>query len=490
MKRFRVVAALLVMVLVVPAPIPASAWQENEDQGEIEQGREADRQIQALYGFYEDKELSAYVTGIGNRLAALSERPDLPWSFRVLDSPVLNAFALPGGFVYVTRGLVAYAGSESELAGVIGHEIGHVTGRHSGGRRTGAILATIGIIAGAVIAETLESNLARGILDLAPQVVATLLLTKYSRGQELDADRRGIRYATQAGYNPYGIGGFFATLQDLEEHYDRKKLPGWISTHPQIDDRIERSFRTASEVLAELGVRDDQLLVGRRALLERIDGIVFGENPREGYMDGDDFLHPDLAFRIAFPEDWEVENGRAAVVATEPRDRAHMRLELVAPPKGQDAYDYARNYTRQLRAEVVDSERIDINGLDAVEIGFTFDADGSEYAVLGNWISYDGRLYQLLGVTEPSRWRSYATRMQRSMYSFRELNDEDALATEPARVVIVELTQTMTLAGVVEANPEISVEPEIIAILNHMSFDDLIVEGDAVKLVFGGPGTP
>lgn len=484
MKRFRVVAVFVVLLLVLPAA--ASSWQENEDQGEIEQGREADKQVEALYGFYEDEELAGYVADIGNSMAALSERPNLPWTFRVLDSPVINAFALPGGFVYVTRGLAAYAGSEAELAGVIGHEIGHVTGRHSRGRRWGSILATIGILAGAVLSDTV-----RDLVDLGvPQLVTTLVLTKYSRGQERDADRRGIRYAAQAGYNPYAIGGFFQTLQSLEEHYDRKKLPGWISTHPQIDDRIERSNRTAREALAEFGLSNDQLLVGRRALLEQVDGVVFGENPREGYMDGDDFLHPDLRFRLAFPTDWSVENGRSAIIVSEPADLAYMKLELVSPKKGQEPYDYVSNYMRELGAEVVDRKRIEINGLEAVQVDFTLDGDGTEYAVLGNWISFDGRLYQLLGVTTPRRWRTYATRMQRSMYSFRELQDESVLETEPARVAVIELSQTMTLAGALEAHPEVSVPAEIVAILNHMSMDDLIVAGDAVKLVFGGPGRP
>ncbi len=481
MKRFRVVAAFAVLLLVLPAA--ASSWQESEDQGEIEQGREADRQIEALYGFYEDEELASYVADIGNSMAALSERPNLPWTFRVLDSPVINAFAVPGGFVYVTRGLVAYAGSEAELAGVIGHEIGHVTGRHSRGRRWGSILATLGILAGAVLSDTV-----RDLVDLGvPQLISTLVLTKYSRGQELDADGRGIRYAAQAGYNPYAIGGFFQTLQSLEEHSDRKKLPGWISTHPQVDDRIERSNRTAGEALTEFGLRDDQLLVGRRALLERVDGVVFGENPREGYMDGDDFLHPDLRFRLAFPTDWSVANGRSAIIVSEPANLAYMKLELVSPKKGQEPYDYVRTYMRELGAEVIDSERIESNGLEAVEVGFTLDVNGTEYAVLGNWISFDGRLYQLLGVTTPRRWRTYGTRMRRSMHSFRELEDESVLETEPARVAVIELSQTVTLAGVLEAHPEISVPLEIVAILNHLSMDDLIIAGDAVKLVLGGP---
>ena len=164
--RFSLLAAasiLLLFTFLALSPAPAASWQNDDDRGEIEQGREADQQIEAQYGFYEDEALAAYVTSIGDRMARLSERPNLPWTFRVLDSPVVNAFALPGGFVYVTRGLVVYADSEAELAGVIGHEIGHVTGRHSKSRQTGSLIASLAIFAGALMSDTVRDLVSLGV---------------------------------------------------------------------------------------------------------------------------------------------------------------------------------------------------------------------------------------------------------------------------------------------------------------------------------------
>jgi len=477
----RVVVLGLVAILAV-ASAPALALQGDEDRGEIEQGREADKQIEAQYGFYEDEELGAYVTEVGERLAGMSERPNLPWTFRVLDSPVINAFALPGGFVYVTRGLLAYAGSEAELAGVIGHEIGHVTGKHSRSRQRNSLLVNLAILAGALASETVRDLVEYGV----PQLAAGLVLTKYSRGQELDADERGIRYATQAGYNPYGIGGFFETLQSLEEQSDRKGLPGWISSHPQVDDRIERSDRWAAESLERFALRADELYVGRRDLYAEIDGIVFGEDPREGYTRGDDFLHPDLRFQVAFPAGWSVENGRAAVSAVASDENAYLKLELAAVEEEQTPQDYIRGYLRSLDAEVIDSGRLQINDLDGFQATFSVRNGDTEYAVLGNWIEYDGRLYQLLGVTSARRWRENASTMRRAMGSFAELTDDGALGIEPARVAVIEVRRRMQLAGVIETHAEVSVSPQVVAILNHSSLQDLIEPGDLVKLVFGG----
>ena len=489
MKRnptFRVLIAAVLLLAIPAAASTASAWQDDKDRGEIEQGREADKQIEAQFGFYDDQELSAYVSEIGNRMAAMSERPTLPWTFRVLDSPVVNAFALPGGFVYVTRGLVAYAGNEAELAGVIGHEIGHVTGKHSQSRQRRSLFANLGLLAASLFSETVRDLVSTGL----PQLATGLVLMKYSRGQELDADERGIGYATAVGYNPYGIGGFFETLQSLEEQSDRKKVPGWVSTHPQVDDRIERSRRWADEAMARYGLQPEEMFVGRRELLAEVDDIVFGENPREGFMQGDDFLHPDLRFRLAFPSDWTVQNGRSAVVVIAPSEEAYLKLELAARAEGEDSEDYVRRYLSELEADVRDRGRPDVGAFDALDAVFSVRASNATYAVLGTWIEYEGRLYQILGVTSPERWRAYLGTMRTSARSFRELTDADALAVEPARVAVTEVPQRMQLAGVIEQYPEVSVSPETVAILNHLTLQDLIAAGDVVKLVFGGPDRP
>jgi predicted Zn-dependent protease len=457
--------------------------QEDEDQGEIEQGREADRQIEAQFGFYQDEELLAYVDRIGQELAAVSERPTLPWTFRVLDSPVVNAFALPGGFIYVTRGLLAHMNSEAELAGVLGHEIGHVTGRHSRARQVRSGLAMLGMIIGGMVSDTFrEIALDTGLA----QNVSGLFLLKYSRDQELDADQRGIGYATSAGYDPRGIGEFFDTLQSLEQQSDRRNVPGWLSTHPQVDDRIERSAVWVSESLADTGARPEDLIRGRDAHILAVDGLVFGENPREGYFRGEQFIHPDLRFELRFPAGWQVQNGRQAVTAVDPRERAMIQLTLAPLPEGTTASEYVEEYLRGVNARVEDSERASVNGLESLQVLFSAQGERSNYAVLGQWTLHDGLLYQLLGITSPRSWRDYRETFRACQESFEDLTDERALGVVPARVEVLRNPQRMQLFGFIEAHPEISVPPVTIAIINHLELDDMLEEDALVKMVTGG----
>ena len=481
--RLALIGLLAVAVAVPGAASGAvSAQLSDDDRKEVEQGREADKQIEAQFGFYEDEELQAYVQRTGELLVSVSERSQLPWTFRVLDSPAVNAFALPGGFTYVTRGLLAYMNSEAELAGVLGHEIGHVTGKHSSGRSLTSTLINLALLGGGLFSGTVRDVLRTGL----PQQAAGLFLLKYSRDQERDADERGIRYATAAGYDPRGIGGFFQTLQSLEEQSDRKKIPGWVSTHPQVDDRIERTDRWASEALARYGLGPDDLILGHPEHVYAIDGILFGENPREGYTDGERFLHPDLRFALDFPIGWTVQNDRAAVTAVDPGEGAYIELTLAQVREGDRAVDYVADYLRRLRAQVEESGRTEVNGLEAIEATFLAPGQRGSYAVTGYWITYDERIYQVLGVTSPRAYSRYSRTLVSSMSTFRELTDETALAIEPARVSVVELPQLLQLRGVLEENPEVSVSPATIAILNHRELDDVIEVGSLVKLVFGG----
>ncbi len=497
----RSLATILVLALALPAPVLAAAvtpptgaphtasvrQQNDEDREEIELGREADKAIEAQFGFYqEDPALQEYVDRIGASLASGSERPQLPWTFRILDSPVINAFALPGGFIYVTRGLLAYANSEAELAGVLGHEIGHVTGRHSRGRSRASTWLSIGLLAGSLLSGAVRDIVSTGL----PQQFSGLFLLKYSRDQELDADERGIGYATAAGYDPRGIGGFFETLQSLEEQSDRKQVPGWVSTHPQVDDRIERSEQWAAEAVARYRLQPDDLFVGHREMLQAVDRVVFGENPREGYVVGDDFLHPDLRFALTFPSGWTVGNARDSVTATSPGETASLQLTLLEAPGDGDIERVVRGYLRDLNARVADIGSRDDNGLEAVEAVFRVDGSRSSYAVVGHWVLYEERLYRMLGVTSPSAWRDHSETLAASARSFRELADPDSLAVEPARLSIVEVGQRQQLRGVLEAYPEVSVGAQTVAILNHRTLDDLIPAGSLIKLVFGGSQHP
>lgn len=456
-----------------------------EEQRVIEQGRQVDRQIRREFGVYEDAELQAHVSRIGERLAAKSEWPGLPWKFTVLDSPSVNAFAVPGGLIYVTRGILSYMNSEAELAGVLGHEIAHVTGRHAAEQQRRSTLANLGILVGAVFApEVAQVALGTGLAQTALQLV----FLKYSRDQEREADRVGIRYAVAGGYDPRGIGEFFQTLQALEAEEGGPDVPGWASTHPEVEDRIETNEGWAREAMQRAGVEPGELTVDREGHLHAVDGIVFGADPRAGYMEGDDFLHPDLRFAITFPSGWEVDNSRNAVLAVGDGQDAAIQLTLADAREGETPREYAARMLGEIEARVADSGSTRVNGLPAFRAVFEARGRSGAYGVLGLWVTHRGRLYQILGLTSPGDFSAYRRVFDSSLSSFRELTDPDALGVAPARLAVTRVPARQTLSEFLEGR-EVSVDPGTIALINGMRLDDALVPGSLVKRVVGGrPG--
>jgi predicted Zn-dependent protease len=257
---------------------------------EIQIGQEMDQQVRQEMGLYDDRELQSYVADIGLRLAKNSHRPHLPWHFAIVDVPAVNAFALPGGYIYLTRGILAYLGSEAEMAGVLGHEIAHVTARHAVQAYSRATGAQLGLIfAGIFVPQTRPfGQLAEGALGL--------LFLKYGREDELESDRLGAEYAAKTGWTPRAVPEFLATLARLSEATDRRGVPNWLSTHPMPEDRVARIDDVVKKLEASspgggFAVREDEYL-------RRIDGIVFGDNPREGIVRGRQFLHPEMRFAM------------------------------------------------------------------------------------------------------------------------------------------------------------------------------------------------
>jgi predicted Zn-dependent protease len=272
---------------------------------ELQMGRESDPAIIAEYGLYDNPALQKYVDSVGQRLGKVSHLPDLEWHFRLLDSPVVNAFAVPGGYIYITRGIVSYLNSEAQLAGVVGHECGHVTARHSAQQMTQQEIAQIGLIAGMVFVQGL-----RPYGGLASQGLGLLFL-KYSRDHETQADELGVQYSTRAGYDPREIP---ATYTMLKRYGDRQgqSLPNFLSTHPDPGDREIRTRQLAEASLS----RTAHPRIGASEYRAAIDGMVYGDDPRAGYFENSRFYHPDLAFQMIFPSGWKTQNTPSAVTAS------------------------------------------------------------------------------------------------------------------------------------------------------------------------------
>jgi len=261
-----------VMLLSSCAANPVSGRQDFmliSEQEEIDMGRKVDASVSREYGLYDDPRLTAYVSDMGRKLGKLSHRPQLDYSVKLLDSPVVNAFAAPGGYLFFTRGILATLNSEAELAGVMGHEIGHVTARHSAQQLSRAQVAQIGLIIPQVIGVPLLSGLA--------EIGMGLFFMKYSRDNEREADSLSVEYATKAGYDASQMAGFFETLQRMDPQSDRSGMPAWFATHPSPEDR-EKAIRAQSQqAQRQMGVTRPR--IEREAYLRAIDGLVYGQDP-------------------------------------------------------------------------------------------------------------------------------------------------------------------------------------------------------------------
>lgn len=438
-------------------------------QDEIAMGRQAVPGVISEFGEIRDGAVNEWVRGIGRDLAKTTEQPNLPFTFTVLDSPVVNAFALPGGPVFVTRGLIAYANDEAELSGVVGHEIGHVVGRHgaeqaSRGQALGGLL-----VLGSIVNETIGRY--------APLLGsgAQLLLLQNSRDAEREADLLGVRYAARAGYDPLGVSRYMQVLDTLAKQ-SSSVLPNWLSTHPDPGERAETTRRLAAEAPLVANAK-----VNREALLLHVDGLVFGDDPREGFQKGRTFHVPALEFRFDLPEGWASINTRQTVLAIDNREKPATRLQLQVAPQAEGAPRDPGGYVAFLQGKSPDVQFAGapgrINGLDAwTGRVLVPDQKGSKQEISAAWISHGGTLYQFIAAGAD---RAAA---ERSIRSFRPETDPAVLGVKPV-VVRLATPRGGTLAQFCQSRSgELGAPCAELATLNRLRVQDVIPAGQSVKV--------
>ncbi|RPJ56832.1 MAG: peptidase M48 [Acidobacteria bacterium] len=447
------------------------------EQQEIAMGRESHPQILQQYGRLENAQIQTYVEGIGQRLAGVSHRPELEWHFTVVDVPVVNAFAVPGGYIYITREIMAYMNNEAELAGVLGHEIGHVTARHSVEQISKAQLFSLGLGVGSIISPTFQQ-----LGGLAESGLGLLFL-KYGRDDERQSDQLGVNYMLQAGYDPRRMVEFFEVFERLQEE-SGEVLPNWLSTHPAPPDRIKRTSEEASQLLANRPSTD--LKVAREPYLRQIAGIVYGENPREGFTQDGWFLHPDLRFRIRFPNGWRVQNTRSAVVAVEPNGAAAIQLTLATERRSPE--EYAALLANQPGVRLVSGNRTSINGNPSFLGIYEVVNQNTQQAIgaLAAFISYGNNLYQVVGITSPNQFRSASNIFESSLTTFGALTDNRALGVQPDRIRIVEAREGQTLRDLAGRFSNSRIKLEDLALLNRLEPNEPLRAGVEVKLIEPG----
>jgi predicted Zn-dependent protease len=477
-RRHRVAAALLLAALPACATNPATGRRQLSlvsEQQEIQMGQQADREIDAAVGLYRDPDLESYVQRLGKSLAAASERPNLPWSFEILDDASVNAMALPGGYNYVTRGLVAYMNSEAELAAVMGHEIGHVTAKHTVSMISRQQVAQFGVVLGMILRPELRNYGSLADVGLG------LLFLKYSRDHEREADSLGLRYVTKTGYDPRPMPEVFTTLERVgDAENPGGRVPGWLATHPAPEDRRTRITQEIQTLGAAAGTVD------REEYVRRLDGIVFGENPREGFFQQNAFYHPDLRFRFLFPRGWRTSNTKQSVGAMSPEQDAVVVITMAGGGSAQTA---AQQFFSQQGIQRGGAWRGDINGQPAVAYEFAAATEQGTLQGIAAFLELDNRVYQILGYAPSSRWRQHQATINQAIGSFDRLTDARLLEVQPARLRIVNVPAGMTVAEFARRYPS-TVSAQTLAILNGVSSPDQPLRDRFAKRVVGGTGMP
>ena len=435
-------------------------------------GQQAAEQAAQSLGLVDDAELQSYVQRIGESLARDSERPELPWTFRVVDDPVPNAFALPGGYIFVTRGLLNLMESEAELASVLGHEIGHVTARHSVTQISRAQLAQLGVGIGGILVPELQQfgGLANTGLGL--------LFLKYGRDAERQADELGFNYALADNYDVREMADVFASLQRVGEAAGQSPVPSWLATHPYPAERIQ----AVQERLATLTQPLDGTVTGESQFLAQIDGLVYGENPRNGFFENGVFYHPDLRFRFSVPNEWRTQNLSQAVMAMSPQQDAALQLTLA---QGSDPNTAARQFLSQqgIQAGRTSSERV--NGIPAVLSYFQAQTEQGVLQGLVAFFSHDGRTYQMITYAPAQRFGAYDQLFRQVIGTFAPLTDQRILAVQPNRMNIVQLSQPMTLADFNQRHPSV-VSLDELALLNQVANASSTLPAGPAKQVVAG----
>ena len=444
---------------------------------EISIGQESDPQIKQEMGVYNDPELAQYVTDIGMRMAKASERPNLPWRFTIVDVPAVNAFAVPGGFIYITRGILPFLDSEAELAGVIGHEIGHVTARHSAQQYTRQITGQVGLVALGIFVPA-----ARPFGDLAGSALGVLSL-EYGRGDELQADELGARYEAMQGWDPAAIPEFLTTLGRLDEAAgDRRGVPNWLSTHPDPLSRVKDIQPTVEKLKAG---RTD-FSIDREAFLQRIDGMLYGDNPEQGLARGSTFLHPVMRFRIDFPTGWEIANSPQQVVAKAPGADVFMVLQLVEKPVGRTIQEIALNSMNTAGFRAVEGARTTINGLDAFVGVYQGQVEGlGTVAMRAAHIAYDGKVYVVGGLASAQAFQQADGAFGASIRTFRSLSPAEAESIHPNRVDLYVVRAGDTWASIAERGGGV-ISPATLAVMNKANPASVPQPGTRIKIVVGG----
>ncbi len=427
-----------------------------------------DPQVIAEFGLYDDQKLQNFINEKGKKMGRLSHRPELDYQFRILDSPVVNAFAVPGGYVYFTRGIMAHFNNEAEFAGVLGHEIGHITARHSARQQSDQILAQVGFMAAMIASKDF-----RKYSDLA-QTGLGLLFLKFSRNHESQSDKLGVEYSTKIGYDAHEMANFFQTIGRLQDQ-SGGSIPTFLSTHPDPGQRYSKVHEMAAKEQTKTG--KSNLSVERDDYLRMIDGMVYGEDPRQGFVEGNVFYHPELKFQFPVPASWQTVNTNSHVQIAPKDGKAAIILTIAG---GNSLEEAARGAIAADSLRVISKNNINVNGNSAIEIAADLNP---QVRLLMYLIQYNGLIYKFTGLSETPSFNSYRNTFISSFKNFKALTDPSKINVKPEKIAIKAVARDASLSDALKSFNMPSNRMEELAILNGMKLTDQVKKGTLIKTV-------
>lgn len=456
------------------------SWQQ-----EVQIGQEADASIIAQYGLYDDPELEQYITNLGQELLAVSHmrRPETPeemrntpFTFRLLDSPVVNAFALPGGYIYITRGLLAHLDNEAQLAVVLGHEIGHVVGRHASIRAATQQFGQLGVIGAAIGAQGIfGGNAAQEVLNTGG-TLAGLMFLSYGRDDERESDRLGVEYGALEGYDSAEGAEFFRSLKRISDKAGQS-IPSFMSTHPDPGEREGTIKRLASEWKTERQMNK----IEAERYLAQVDDIVIGEDPRQGYVENGMFYHPDLRFQFPVPSGYAVINQPTQVALVDQDQKAIMVFTIASDV--QSAKDAGAKFAAQEGITVISQKAASINGLSAYDVSATAaDQQGAEYELAARYIEYNNNVYSFLAYTAATSFDTYSRGFYNTLDGFRTLTDQSKINVQPSRIDVITTSRAGTISSFLPNPLPRGFTVADIAIINQVEENETLPRGTRIKI--------
>lgn len=477
-----VAAAALLAVGSAGTPVQAAS-SKTVSKSEIQRAKQLHVQITQSQGVYPGSAVNDYVQQLGLKMASVSDMPGLEWYFTVLDTSDINAFTTGGGYVYVSRGLMAYLDSEAELAAVLGHEIGHVTAKHPSRQKTQGTLANVASAAAAI----LTGQPALGDLT---GIAGTAIVRGYGRDMELEADQIGARYLARAGYDPEAMIHVVATLKE-QEQFERTRARaegrepriyhGLFSTHPDNDTRLQEAVASAGVANATATGKAEN----REQYLGAINGLAFGSSRGQGMVRENRFYHANFQFTLAFPQGWRVDNRTNELVAVSPDKNNTLRLTAQGPPPGVNSpREFARRALGNRRLDR--AEEFQINGLDAYTVIVRGDASpyGNGANVRYVIIRFNNLMWIIQGASRADDPYPAGDVLFLSVArTFRQLRDNEFRLAEPYRLRIIKVPENTSIEDIARGSPLPEYSLEEHRLINGLYPDGEPHAGEYIKVV-------